>query len=286
MEKHRNEHRIELMSRVLRVSVSGYYAWVNRKPAARSVESAKLTAEVKEIFDEHHQRYGSPRVYRELRARNRKVSLNRVAALMRSAGLVARKRRRHVCTTDSNHTQPIAGNILDRNFVVSQINRVWCGDITYIPTRAGFAYVAVVIDLCSRKVVGWHVSERIDARLVCMALWRAIEHRRKPKQAIARLFHSDQGVQYASKPFRHMLERFAITPSMSRKGNCWDNAPTESFFKTLKEETGLAHELPRDSEHVRVLLYRYIEFYYNRIRRHSSIGYISPWEFESRLIRG
>jgi len=284
MLRHKNEHRIELMCRVLQVSVSGYYAWIHRKPANRRRESEKLTREVKEIFEEHHGRYGSPRVYRELRARERTVSLNRVAALMRAAGLVARARKRRVHTTDSDHTQPVAANILERKFAVTELNRVWCGDVTYIPTQSGFVYLAVVIDLCSRKIVGWQISNQIDTRLVCMALWQAIKQRYKTRQTVAMMFHSDQGVQYASRSFQHMLTRFGITQSMSRRGNCWDNAPTESFFKTLKEESGVSITLPRDAEHVRTLLFRYIEFYYNRRRRHSSIGYVSPWEFEANMI--
>ena len=202
---------------------------------------------------------------------------------MREKGLVARKRRRRTKTTDSNHNEAVAPNVLNRVFHQDKLNSVWCGDITFIPTRTGFVYLAVVMDLCSRRIIGWQMSNRIDNKLVCMALWRALKSRRLSKQGYAALFHSDRGSQYASKSYRAMLARLNMKQSMSRKGNCWDNAVAESFFKTLKEESSLSYTLPRDIDHAQAMVYRYIEFYYNRQRNHSTLGYLNPVEFERRL---
>lgn len=271
------------MCRVLKVSVSGFYAWRRRPQSARAQQDEKLCNRVEEIFDKHQKRYGSPRIHNELKKKNERVSRKRVARLMRDKGLVARRKRRTARTTDSHHNEPVAPNLLERTFNQSELNKVWVGDITYIPTRNGFAYLATVIDLCSRRVIGWQVSDRIDNKLVCMALWRAVKSRRDSKQQPAELFHSDRGSQYASKSFRHMLGRLQMQQSMSRKGNCWDNAVAESFFKTFKEESPVEHELPRDLHHASAMVYRYIEFYYNRQRAHSRLGYQCPVDFERQL---
>jgi putative transposase len=271
------------MCRVLQVSVSGYYAWRQRTVSLRAKHDAKLTEQVEEIFARHRKRYGSPRIHAELQKKHEHVSRKRVARLMRERGLFACRKRKTVGTTTSNHHEAVAPNLLDRKFKQDQLNKVWVGDITYIPTHKGFAYLATVMDLCSRRIIGWQISDRIDNRLVCMALWRAAKSRRDSKQKPAVMFHSDRGSQYASRSFRGMLGRLSMQQSMSRKGNCWDNAVAESFFKTFKEESDLVREMPRDHEYARVQVYRYIEFYYNRQRIHSSLGYQCPIDFERRL---
>ncbi len=271
------------MRRVLRVSVSGYYAWRKRPRSVRAHKDEQLCHQLVEIFEKHQKRYGSPRIHDELKKKNERVSRKRVARLMRDRGLVARRKRRTTRTTDSNHSDPIAPNLLERRFKQTELNKVWVGDITYIPTLRGFAYLATVMDLYSRRVIGWHVSDRIDTKLVCMALWKAVKSRRDSKQHVAEMFHSDRGSQYASEAFRAMLGRLEIRQSMSRKGNCWDNAAAESFFKTFKEESPVRQDLLRDHNYASAMVYRYIEFYYNRQRTHSSLGYRCPVDFERQL---
>ena len=271
------------MCRVLKVSVSGYYAWRRRPQSARAQKDDTLSHQVEEIFEKYQKRYGSPRIHDELKKKNEHVSRKRVARLMRDRGLIARRKRRTTRTTDSNHNEPIEPNLLERKFNQTELNKVWVGDITYIPTRNGFAYLATVMDLCSRRVIGWQVSDRIDSKLVCMALWRAVKNRRGSKQEPAEMFHSDRGSQYASKSFCHMLDRLQMQQSMSRKGNCWDNAVAESFFKTFKEESPAGRELPLDLGYASAMVYQYIEFYYNRQRTHSKLGYQYPIDFERQL---
>lgn len=268
---------------MLLVSVSGYYAWRHRCESARAKQDSELGTQVERIFELHQKRYGSPRIHAELHKSNERVSRKRVARLMRAKGLVARRRRRRTMTTDSNHNEMVAANILNREFKQDKLNAVWCGDITYIPTVKGFVYLAVVMDLCSRRIIGWQMSNHINNKLVCMALWRALKSRRLSKQGYATLFHSDRGSQYASASYRAMLKRLNMMQSMSRKGNCWDNAVAESFFKTLKEESPLSYTLPRDLDHAQAMVYRYIEFYYNRQRTHSTLGYQCPVDFEGKL---
>ena len=283
IERYKDEHRIETMCRVLKVSASGYFAWRHRPKSLRAQKDKELGEKVTEIFEMHQKRYGSPRIHDELQSSNERVSRKRVARLMRDRGLVARRKRRTTKTTDSNHTEPVAPNLLDRKFKQSELNKVWVGDITYIPTREGFAYLATVMDICSRRIIGWQISDKIDNKLVCMAMWRAVQSRRKSKQQPSAMFHSDRGSQYASKPFRIMLERLGIQQSMSRKGNCWDNAVAESFFKTFKVESSMTVLMPKDHHHAGAQVYQYIEFYYNRRRKHSSLGYKSPLDFETQL---
>ncbi len=209
------------MCRVLQISVSGYYAWLKRKPSARDQQDEKLKPIVHEIFEQHSKRYGSPRVHAEItKSKNLRVSRKRVARLMREQELVARRRKRSVKTTDSNHAHAVSPNLLERQFDQKELNRVWCGDITYIPTLTGFVYLATVMDLGSRRIIGWHMSDRIDEKLVIIALWRALKTRRKSELGPSLIFHSDRGSQYASKAFRYVLQRFNITQSMSRRANC------------------------------------------------------------------
>lgn len=265
---------VAAMCRALGVSRSGYYAWAERPESARSRSDRELTAEVAVIHQESHRRYGSPRVHQELRARGRHVSAKRVARLMRQEGLRARARRRFVRTTDSAHSHPVAPNTLARDFLPPEPNCTWAGDITYVWTGEGWLYLAVVLDLFSRRVVGWAMSDTIDRQLVLSALDMALLGRPAPA-----LHHSDRGSQYASEDYRRLLEERGIACSMSRKGNCWDNAVVESFFSSLKLELVYERSFATREEAKRAL-FEYIEVFYNRRRRHSALGYVSPAEYE------
>ena len=226
---------------------------------------------------EFHGRYGAPRIQGELAKEGEHVSRKRVARLMREAGLRAKTSRKFKATTDSSHTLPIAPNLVDRRFDVDRPNAVWVSDITYLRTRQGWMYFAAIIDLYSRKVVGWSLRERMSAELVCEALDAAVRARRPPPGLV---FHSDRGSQYASKTFRRRLFRYRMRQSMSRKGNCWDNAVAESFFATLKKELVRNHVFPtRDA--ARIDVFEYIEVFYNRRRAHSLLGYETPTSFEA-----
>jgi len=267
---------VDFMCQQLGVSRSGYYAWKERPESARHKADRALAEEVAAVHQESRGRYGSPRVHAELRARGRRVSRKRVARLMGQQRLAARKRRRFVQTTDSRHAQPVAPNLLERNFSPGQPNCTWATDITYVWTRQGWLYLAVVMDLFSRMIVGWAMSEHIDRHLVLNALDMALKGR-QPAQGL--LHHSDRGSQYASADYQQALAARGIQCSMSRKGNCWDNAVAESFFSSLKME--LVHGADfATHEQARTALFEYIEVFYNRQRRHSSLGYVSPVDFE------
>ena len=227
-------HSIRLMCRVLEVSRAGYYKWLSATLSMRAKRELKLRAHIRTIFDEHRGRYGSPRVWAELRDQGVCVSRKRVERLMRQMKLQARPKRRFVITTQSAHAFERFENVLDRKFNVNKANDVWAADITYLPTRDGWLYLAVVIDLFSRRIIGWAFSDRIDAALTVSALEMALATRPAP-----RLHHSDQGIQYAASAFQRLLAAHRIKPSMSRRGDCWDNAPVESFFSSMKTELAL-----------------------------------------------
>jgi putative transposase len=229
----KTNYPITILCRALHVSPSGYYAFVQRGPSVRTLANEELLAEVKQIHVESRGTYGSPRMYRELVARGHEVSPGRVERLMRVNGISARRKRRFKVTTDSKHNSPVAKNLLDREFVVEAADRKWAGDITYIWTREGWLYLAVILDLFSRRVVGWAMDRYMDRRLVLSALDMALTVR-EPTEDL--LYHSDRGSQYASDDYRNRLRTAGITCSMSRKGDCWDNAVVESFFGTLKQE--------------------------------------------------
>jgi putative transposase len=276
VEERKAEFPIVVMCRVLGVSRSGLYAWRKRPPSAAEQRREELTAEATRIHGEVRQRYGSPRMHAELIARGHPCCVNFVAKLMREAGLTAKVRRRFVKTTDSNHSLPVADNVLDRRFEVSEPNAVWLADITYLPTREGWVYLAAVEDLFSRRVVGWSLSDSMTSRLVVDALAMAVGRRTPGEDLLA---HSDRGSQYASEHYQRVLAGEGIVCSMSRKGDCWDNAPMESFFASLKKE--LVHrEDYATREQAKASLFEYIEVFYNRIRRHSSLGYVAPVEYE------
>jgi putative transposase len=271
---------VALMCRVLQVSRSGYYAWHKRPAAERRRQDQRLALEVAAIHAESRGRYGSPRVHAELHQRGQRIARKRVARLMRTAGLRARVRRRFRCTTDSKHGMAIKGNLLARRFAVSTPNAGWVSDITYLWTLQGWLYLAVVLDLFSRRVVGWSLSERLERGLALDALGMALKGR---QPAGGMLHHSDRGSQYASQEYQQLLAAHGILSSMSRSGNCWDNAVAESFFATLKIE--LVYQTQwRTRQEASSALFEYIELFYNRQRRHSALGYLCPNEFELRHV--
>lgn len=267
---------VALMCRLLGVSKSGFYAWRDRPESPRSRADARLAVEVAAVHARSRGRYGSPRVHAELRAQGVRVGRKRVERLMREHGLRARGRRRFRTTTDSRQPAPIAPNLLERNFDATAPNQVWVTDVTYVWTHEGWLYLAAIIDLYARRVVGWAVSERNDTGLALEALSKATTARRPPPGLI---HHSDRGSPYASAEYRRALAVHGIVASMSRKGDCWDNAVAESFFSTLKVE--LVHDVDYDSRTAALSsLGEYIERFYNTQRRHSRLGYLSPIEFE------
>jgi transposase InsO family protein len=266
------------MCHVLEVSRSGYYAWVDRPRARRDLDDEQLAVAIAAIHQRSRGTYGSPRVHAELRAEGHTVSRKRVERLMRDLGLKARTKRRFRITTDSKHSNPVAPNHLARNFTVSEPDVAWVTDITYIWTDEGWLYVAAILDLFSRRVVGWAASESITRELTLAALDMALVHRRP---AAGLLHHSDRGCQYASFDYRAALEKRHFVCSMSRKGDCWDNAVAESFFATLKVELVYRTRFATRAAAKRAL-FDYIETFYNRRRRHSSLGYLSPIDFETQ----
>lgn len=270
---------VTMMCKCLGVAASGYYASRNAEPSERAKENEMLKQEIKKAHEESRKTYGSPRVHAELQANGHQVGRNRVARLMAEEGLFARRKPKFRKTTDSDHDKPVAPNVLDRNFEVDAPDRAWVADITYIWTLEGWMYLAVIIDLFSRRVVGWSMANHMRTELVLNALEAALGSRVPDVAGL--VFHSDRGSQYASGDYRAALDGAGITCSMSRKANCWDNAVAESFFSTLKTE--LVHDaifMTRSS--AKTTIAEWIEVFYNRRRRHSTIGYISPAEYEQR----
>jgi transposase InsO family protein len=269
------------MCRVLEVSRSGYYRWLKRKPSQRESDNKRLDAEIREIYDGSKGRYGSPKITEELQDRGRRVSKNRVARRMREAGLRSKVRRKYRVTTDSKHHFPVAPNLLERNFTAEFPDKVWVSDITYLATRTGWLYLTIIIDLFSRMVVGWALSSSLSHEMVVTALKRAIKNRR-PGDGL--IFHSDRGVQYACTDFRRELGKHHIVQSMSRKGDCWDNAVAESFFGIMKTEL-VYHEQYGGHQDTLHSIFEYIEAFYNRERRHSTLGYLCPVEYEKQKLK-
>jgi putative transposase len=268
---------VSVQCQVLGVSRSGLYAWRKRPQSDRSRRQEQLVTQMRAIHAERHKAsYGSPRMYEELKARGEEVSENTVARLMKEHGMRASTARKFRHTTDSNHAYPVAENELDREFAATRPNEKWVSDITYVWTEEGWLYLAAVEDLYSRKVVGWSLSERMTSELTNSALEMAIDRRLPSGELLA---HSDRGSQYASGSYQELLVSHGIRCSMSRRGNCWDNAPMESFFATLKKE--LVHqERYTTRAEARASVFEYIEVFYNRERRHSSLGYVSPQSYE------
>jgi putative transposase len=277
IEDHRDEWPIAVQCDVLAVSRSGYYAWRTRPPSAAAGRRTALTEKIRIAHQASRSTYGSPRVHRDLLAQGTPCNRKTVAKLMQAAGIRAKTVKKfRVATTDSNHRHPIAENLVNRNFAPSARNQTWVADITYVPTGEGWLYLAAVEDLYSRKIVGWSMSDRIDSRLVVDALEMAVEQQLPGDSLIA---HSDRGVQYASEHYRELLMRHGIMCSMSRKGNCWDNEPMESFFATLKKELVHSEDYLTRAE-AGQSIFEYIEVFYNRVRRHSALNYLSPVNFE------
>lgn len=272
------KYPVRLLCELLEVSRSGYYAWIERPAAPKTISDAQLVVEIKAAMVRGRGAYGSPRVHRDLQAHGIRVNKKRVERLMRENDLVARQKRRFVLTTDSHHDHPIAPNVLDRNFDVKAANEVWVGDVTYIPTGEGWLYLAVLLDLFSRRVVGWATSATNDTELALRALDQALRARR-PRAGL--VHHTDRGSPYASGDYRGVLHVHAIVASMSRTGDCYDNAVAESFFATLKAEH-VDHEDFATRDLGTASIGDYIESFYNCARRHSHVGYVSPIEFELR----
>lgn len=274
---HREEFEIQLMCDVLGASKSGLYAWLGRDHDAKLQRIAELKAAIEKAFIDSRRTYGSPRIFRILKSSGYDVSEETVAKLMQDMGLRAKaKRRFKVRTTDSAHALPVAENKLQQDFTASKPGEVLLGDITYIPTGEGWLYLAGVLDLCSRQLIGWAMSDTMERQLVIDALHMAL--RRQAPADGTPLFHSDRGSQYASADFQGHLLAYGLTASMSRSGNCYDNAPMESFWHTLKTEF-VHHEVFATRDEAKLKIFEWIETFYNRLRLHSSLGYKTPLEF-------
>lgn len=276
MKMNSKKYTVALMSKVLKVSRSGYYKWLkNLGIVTNKIDT--LNNEIKSIFRASNETYGSPRITIELQKKNIKSSKSTVARRMESLRIYARAPRKFIHTTDSNHEYKIADNLLDREFDVQRPNTVWVSDITYVRVKDKWMYLTTMIDLADRMIVGWSLSNDMTAeKTVCTAFRMGVDRRRITKENEL-MIHSDRGVQYASKEFRILINRYSCIQSMSRKGNCWDNAPAESFFKTIKVESLYRYKFMSES-HLYSVIFRYIDGWYNTVRIHSALGGISPLE--------
>ena len=274
---HRETFKVGRMCKLLKVSRSGFHAWLNRPQSRRSRENRALEANIRVLHAASHGIYGAPRIHRDLIDDGVPCGKNRVARIMRKAGLRSRTKKKFKATTNSRHNLPVAPNVLNQHFSAQAPDSAWVGDITYIPTEQGWLYLAVLLDLFNREVVGWSASARMTRQLAIDALLMALG-RRSPQKGL--LHHTDRGGQYASNDYQKILKERGFICSMSRKGNCYDNAVAESFFGRLKSEWVNHQRYLSRSEAKRSLFY-YIEIFYNRKRRHSSIDYVTPQEYES-----
>lgn len=280
IRENQHQYPVVRLCTLLEVSTSGYYDWKDRPPSRRNVDDRRLTTQIRCLHKASHGIYGSPNIHKDLLDEGEVVSLNRVARLMKAAGIKARTAKRFIISSHSKNTLNAFPDLLKRQFSVNQRNSVWVTDTTFIKTRKGWLYLATVLDLYSRKIIGWSMSHRNNSQLVCDALTMAHWRRKRPKNVI---IHSDQGSTYASNAYQALLKQYQAICSMSRKGDCWDNAVAESFFGSLKTEwvddkDYLNHEEARKS------LFEYIELFYNSKRRHSHLGYKSPNQFEQENI--
>ncbi len=280
IEKHRSSFAVEKMCRALKISKSGYYAWRDKPKSMCDLANEKLDHHIRTIYEQNKGRCGSPRITEALNEQGIACSENRVADRMRKNDIKAKTKKRYKVTTNSKHNHPIAPNLLNQDFTAQHPNQIWASDITYIWTREGWLYLAVILDLFSRRIVGWAMSNRLGQELVLNAFQQAL-WRRRPGDEI--IFHSDQGVQYACTAFRNLLKEYKFIQSMSGRGNCYDNAVVESFFHTLKTEL-VYFETYHTREEARNNIFEYIEIYYNKIRLHSTLKYCSPVKFEQRWI--
>lgn len=269
------------MCKVLKVSRSSYYRWFSQGPSKRALEHSLFTDLIEKEFEASKQRYGSTRIAAQLKRNNYCISRTRVAKIMKNNNWISKHRKKFKVTTDSNHSYPVSRNLLDRNFNPSVLNQVWVSDITYIKTKKGWLYLTTIIDLYDRQVIGWSLSTRLYTSQTIIPAWKMAISKRPIMEPL--LFHSDRGIQYASKEFRKTIKSNSlITQSMSRKGNCWDNAVAESFFKTLKVELIYGNEL-ESIEQTKTSVFEYIEVWYNKKRLHSSLGYKTPYEVEQEF---
>lgn len=273
MEECRDRFKLKRMSKVLRVSRSGYYQWRKRLPSNRERDNQRLLEEIREVYNSRRRVYGSPRITAEINSKGTRCGKNRVARIMKANRIRAEIKRGFRRTTDSKHSYALAANLLIHR---SQTERLWASDITFIPTREGWLYVSAVMNVESRKIIGLSMSDRLSEELTAAALKQAVA-RQKPPEGL--IHHSDRGRQYASYAYQALLRRYEITPSMSRSGNCYDNAYMESFFGTLKREL-VYGERYHTREEARLSIFEYVEVFYNRIRRHSALGYRSPEQYE------
>jgi transposase InsO family protein len=279
--EHRKQFPITAMCRVLEVSVSGYYRWRSRARSKRAQENERLLSMIQALHKESRQNYGSPKVYRRLRQQGETCNHKRVERLMREHAIKAKRVKKFKVTADSRHNEPVAENVLDRGFRVNEPDKVWVSDITYLRTAEGWLYLAIFLDLFSRMVVGWSMSERITSELVVSAFEMGQKRR---GVMVSPLVHSDRGSQYASSSFRQELAAHNCIQSMSRRGNCWDNAVAESFFSALKLEL-VVDERFQNRQEARDSIFEYIEVFYNRSRIHSATDYLSPAEYEEQFKR-
>ena len=276
MFDHRNRYPVRRMCRVLEIAPSGYYAWLRRPESRRVREDRRLLVEIKAIHKENRGAYGSPRVHAELKDRQMRHGKKRVARLMRANGIRAKQSKKFKATTNSRHSHPVAPNLLQRNFRADMPDQKWLADITFIPTREGWLYLAAILDLHSKLIVGWSMAGRMNKQLVLDALSMAVD-RRKPGPGLTH--HSDRGSQYACGEYQRALHSHGMICSMSRKGDCWDNAPMESWFHTLKTEL-VNHRAYQTRMQAKTDIFEYIEVFYNRSRRHSALGYMTPSQYE------
>jgi transposase InsO family protein len=282
IDRHTGSFSVRAMCLVLRVSASGYYRWKHDPVGRRALRQAELATAIRSVHEQSRHVYGSPRVHRALIATGRKVCRNTVARVMKAHGIKARTHRRfRVRTTDSRHEYPIAPNLLDRRFTAQRPDQIWLTDLTYIPTEEGFLFLAGVMDLFSRRIVGWSMADHLRSRLAVDALNMALKNRR-PGAGL--LHHSDRGVQYACAQYRAILRRRGILISMSRVGDCYDNAPQESLWGKLKQELVHGRRFATRAE-ARAAVFEWIEVFYNRQRLHSALGYVSPERFEAMTVR-
>ncbi len=277
---YRSAFRVEEMCKTLDVSRSGYYKWCNKKPGKREEENKMLLKEIRDIFKDHKELYGYPRITAELKAQGKKCNKKRIARLMSKNGIKAKTKKRFKITTNSKHDKPVAPNLLPKVNITGP-NQAWVSDITYVWTGEGWEYLAIILDLYARKIIGWAMDKRLKKDLVIKAFMKAVSQR-KIKPGI--IFHSDRGSQYASNEFRRILKMYGFKQSMSGKGDCFDNAVTESFFHTYKTEE-VYFENYETRKVAKEKTFYYIEIYYNRKRRHSFLGYLTPEEFDMGIIQ-
>jgi len=280
MADYADQYPISKMSEVFKVSRSGYYSWLGREPSKRAKQNERLRLLIHKAWQDSGKLYGSPRIYNQLKNDGCTTSRPRIARLMAKMGIASRIRKKWVKTTHSKHGWPVAANLLDRNFAPQGLGQVWVSDITYIRGEHGWMYLTTVMDLGDRQIIGWSLSHGMSAEETSIAAFKQAVLRRSPGKHL--IFHSDRGVQYACVDFTKELDAYEITQSMSRKGNCWDNAPAESFFKTLKHELDMPDTF-QSYQQARSAIFEFIEIWYNRKRLHSALGYKTPVQVEENV---